>query len=117
MGLFGLSPLVLSFIAGSFFKTADDGLNVSGYTCFLATLTLVVHLIGTINLRTVPSIEPEPPSFANDEETPLIPRSEQDSKQTVKDVLNDSSFWLLAASVGIALGSVGQLFSTCSLLI
>ncbi len=105
MGLFGLSPLVLSFLAGSMFNTSGEELDVAGYARFLAVLTLIIHLLGAILLH-VPVSTPADTGEA----APLLPSQGnlgQEPKQSVGEVLLDHSFWLLAATAGITIGSVG----------
>ena len=132
MSLFGLSPLFLSLLATTFFTSEDGELNVTGFMAFMAILAGVVHLIGAFNLRTpeIQTAKPEPtetPSEldvenevggSSDERTPLIRSKSQsvaevtvitvEQEQTVYDLLKDPSFWLLAVSTLICLGSVSS---------
>ncbi|KAF8509243.1 MFS general substrate transporter [Gautieria morchelliformis] len=120
MALFGLSPLILSFFASTWFTDAQGDLNVSDFTAFLAILTGVVHIIGAITM----TVEVQPkqdvlytsPTFgglpedqageANSEATPLLPKkSGLQTYDRVWDVLRDYHFWVLALVVLLALGS------------
>jgi len=116
MGLFGLSPLLLTIVAGNLFDDGKDELNVIGYTRFLSILTLVANLIGACTLdvkhakrRTE---EAEEDSEA-DEETPLIRStiSLADPLTPLRGVLRDSSFWVLAFIVAMTLGSSEMVIS------
>jgi hypothetical protein len=129
MALFGLSPLILSFFASTWFTDAQGGLNVSGFTAFLAILTGVVHIFGAINmtvevqpiqdpLSASPTIEgPPEDADANSETTPLLPtKSDFQTYDRVWNVLRDYHFWVLALVILLTLGSVRQIFS-CTLLV
>ncbi|KAI0082743.1 MFS general substrate transporter [Panus rudis PR-1116 ss-1] len=48
MALFGFSPLVLSAIANALFTTPESGLDVTHFLAFLAVVSGVVHLFGTL---------------------------------------------------------------------
>jgi hypothetical protein len=109
MGLFGLSPLLFTLVAGSRFNVGNDELDVTGYTRFLSILTLIVHLIGAFTLNVKHSKRRrEQVDGQDDEETPLIRStiSLSDPLTPLRGVLGDESFWLLAFIVAMTLGSV-----------
>lgn len=121
MALFGLSPLILSFFASTWFTRSQGGLDVSGFTTFLSILTGVIHVIGAINMTVEPNpmqdVLSAPPTLqgpsedpeANSETTPLL-----STKPTIMvydriwDVLRDYHFWVLAIVVLLTLGSVSN---------
>lgn len=130
MALFGLSPLILSFLASTWFMEPQRGLNVADYTASLAVLTAIIHLIGAVTLRIEPPIHEEPlntshgdiPARENnsDESDPesetsaLLPKKLYLGKyDSFKDVLRDRHFWILALVSLLILGSVSNfLFSS-----
>ncbi|KAF8575793.1 MFS general substrate transporter [Ramaria rubella] len=118
MALFGLSPLILTVFASTWFTDSQHDLNVASYTAFLAVLTGVVHVIGAINLK----VEPQPKEStysitspagestedleAYSETSPLlIGKVPVQTYARAWDVLCDCHFWLLALVVLLALGS------------
>lgn len=129
MALFGLSPLILSFLASTWFMVPQRGLDVANYTASLAVLTAVIHVIGAFNLRVEPAThqrEATHPSGADvsmedtsDFETsPLLPKkSYLGSYDSFWDVLREPHFWILACVSLLVLGSVSQLFRQLLLLL
>ena len=120
MALFGLSPLILSFFASIWFSDPRRGLDVAGFTAFLAILTGVVHVIGAINMTVEPmsvqdvvsprSLEDrhEGPE-AHSESTPLLPKKPPfQTYDRVWDVIRDWHFWVLGLVVLLTLGSVSN---------
>ena len=110
MGLFGLSPLLFTLIAGNYFNTGNEELDVIGYTRFLSILTLFVNLIGalTLNVKHSKRRAAQSDDEEDDEETPLIRStiSLSDPLTPLTGVLRDATFWLLAFIVAMTLGSV-----------
>lgn len=115
MGLFGLSPLLFTLIAGNRFNTGNEELDVIGYTRFLSILTLVVHLIGalTLNVKHSKRRAEHSDDSEDDEETPLIRStiSLSDPLTPLTGVLRDATFWLLAFIVAMTLGSSEMVIS------
>lgn len=75
MALFGLSPLMLSKIATTFFISPETRLlDVSSFMNLLAGLTGLVHLFGFITLQSVPQAESRIVAVPStpDERTPLV---------------------------------------------
>ncbi|TFK76555.1 MFS general substrate transporter [Pluteus cervinus] len=108
MALFGLSPLLLSTIATTYFISPITGLlDVPSFMDFLAYLTAFTHLVGFVVLRKVNSQPASSQDIAtpSDEQTPLLPPKLnandngspilQDAQSTL-DLLQDPEFWLLA---------------------
>lgn len=110
MALFGLSPLILSFFASTWFTRSQGGLDVPGFTAFLAILTGVVHVIGAVNMTVEPTVgERLEDSEANSETMPLLPTKPPfQAYDKIRDVLRDSHFWVLALVVLLTLGSVSN---------
>lgn len=120
MALFGLSPLILSFFASIWFSDPRRGLDVAGFTAFLAILTGVVHVIGAINMTVEPKSAQDvvsPPSLedrhedpeAHSESTPLLPQKPPfQTYDRVWDVIRDWHFWVLGLVVLLTLGSVSN---------
>jgi hypothetical protein len=128
MAIFGLSPLILSLFASSFFTDSQQNLDVAGFTTFLAILTGVVHVIGAINLNVEPQPELVLPVAPTATEPPLDPVADSETtpllnhKTTVInydrawDLMCDYHFWVLAIIVLLTLGSVSTdnlLFVKC----
>lgn len=125
MAIFGLSPLVLSLIATSFFtESATHSLNAVHFLTFMAILTGVVHFLGAFNLgfrsyashehEHPPSSADETPITAEDEEnenTALLPRKPNHSVSgtgSSLDLLRDPYFWVLGILLLITLGIVSR---------
>ena len=127
MALFGLSPLILSLLASTFFTDPSTGLNVPHFLNFLAITSGVIHLIGAFNMRLCKfqwndSSTPANASTSDeersiDEREPLLPNKDRrlDSQlipvgegRSVIELLKDSHFWLLALVTLILLGSVSR---------
>lgn len=131
MALFGLSPLILSLLASTFFTDPSTGLDVPRFLNFLAITSGTVHLLGAFNMRSCKrqNIVPSTPETAttSDEErptgeheplltnknhrpdSPIIPVREG---RSVIELLKDSHFWLLALVALIILGSVRRHLTT-----
>jgi hypothetical protein len=124
MTLFSISPLILSTFASAWFTRPSGGLDVAGYTAFLAVLTGFVHIIGAINLRV------DPPDALLDP-TPNIHTHNQDDAENpfeaapllggivpvktynrVWDILCEYDFWILAVITLLTLGPVRTQFTT-----
>lgn len=111
MSLFGLSPLLLTIIAGKYFKSGEDELNVTQFTRFLSFLTLIANLIGSLTLDVKHAKRRrEVQDEEADEETPLIMStvSLSDPLTPLRGVLKDPTFWLLAFIVAMTLGTVSS---------
>jgi FtsH-binding integral membrane protein len=108
MATFGLSPLLLSLIAGNLFKYSEDELNVTGYTRFLAIFTMIINLLGAFTLDVKNSKGREVRDEDDNEETPLLRStiSLSDPLTPLGGILSDASFWVLAFIVAMTLGSV-----------
>ncbi|WAQ86257.1 hypothetical protein PtA15_6A889 [Puccinia triticina] len=90
--MFGLSPLLLSFLGVKFFSSPDGSFNSSGYLAFLAILTLIVNITGSIGFQRNDELNLTPSSpHSHDERTPLI--------QTSPPVLNHSMHSKTAATL------------------
>jgi len=124
MALFGLSPLVLSAIATSYFTDPITGLlNVSRYTTFLASLTAFVYIFsalvlhhagsavltvdGEFNTRTAEEVGPgeTTPLLASDLEFTPVPQPSK-LNHTTSELLKTVDFWLLAVFCILTLGVV-----------
>lgn len=115
MALFGLSPLILSFIASTWFMIPERGLDVANYTASLAVLTVIIHLIGAITLRIEPPAHQEPADTSDSDSNESDPESETSALlpkklylgkyDSFKDVLRDHHFWILALVSLLVLGS------------
>jgi hypothetical protein len=131
MALFGLSPLILSLLASTFFTDPSTGLDVPRFLNFLAITSGIIHLLGAFNMRSckLQSISPSTPAPATtsdeersiDEREPLLPNKSHrpDSPiipvgegRSVIELLKDSHFWLLALVALIILGSVSRRLAT-----
>ncbi|PLW40970.1 hypothetical protein PCANC_01973 [Puccinia coronata f. sp. avenae] len=75
--MFGLSPLLLSFLGVKCFSSSDGSFNSSAYLRYLAMLTLIVNVIGLIGLKRTDEYETisVPSSDEHDERSPLIQTS------------------------------------------
>ncbi|KAN0133799.1 Major facilitator superfamily domain containing protein [Lactarius tabidus] len=130
MALFGLSPLILSLLASTFFTDPSTGLDVPRFLNFLAITSGIIHLLGAFNMRSckLQSISPSTPAPATtsdeersiDEREPLLPNKSHrpDSPiipvgegRSVIELLKDSHFWLLALVALIILGSCEMIIS------
>ena len=124
MALFGLSPLVLSAIATSYFTDPITGLlNVSRYTTFLASLTAFVYIFsalvlhhagsavltvdGEFNTRTAEEVGPgeTTPLLASDMEFTATPHPSK-LDHTTSELLKTVDFWLLGVFCILTLGVV-----------
>lgn len=122
MALFGLSPLFLSFIASGFFTDPVTGLNVSHYLCFLAVLTGVVFLFGSIAMRTPPSNRvkstedlDENTRLLVDEARPAQPA--EIHEDSICYVLYDPNFWTLIFLLVVVLGVSEMIMSNMGTLV
>ncbi|KAA1100940.1 putative monocarboxylate transporter mch1 [Puccinia graminis f. sp. tritici] len=73
--MFGLSPLLLSFLGVKCFSSPDGSFNSSGYLAFLAILTLIVNLVGSIGLPRKDELTNVLSSYDPDERAPLLQTS------------------------------------------
>jgi hypothetical protein len=73
--MFGLSPLLLSFLGVKCFSSPDGSFNSSGYLAFLAILTLIVNLVGSIGLPRKDELTYVLSSYDPDERAPLLQTS------------------------------------------
>jgi hypothetical protein len=131
MAFFGLSPLILSLLASTFFTDPSTGLDVPRFLNFLAITSGIIHLLGAFNMRScrLQNIAPSTPATATpsdeehsiDEREPLLPNKNHrpDSPiipvgegRSVMELLKDSHFWLLALVALIILGSVSRRSAT-----
>lgn len=108
MALFGLSPLLLSSIASTWFTDGDDAsFNLARFLSFLAILSGVVHAIGALNLHV-----PAPITLASldeeaDETTTLLPERSTGPSRNSLDLVRDPYFWVLFMLLVVTLGPVG----------
>ena len=132
MTFFGLSPLFLSLLASRYFTDPATGLNITHFMIFLAFASGFTHLIGAFTLRIPTSqcriaSESDSVDSGNDEESstderqPLLPNKtprpevqavHADEGSSVLHLFRDPSFWSLAFTVLMTLGSVSFLFDT-----
>ena len=131
MALFGLSPLILSLLASTFFTDPSTGLDVPRFLNFLAITSGAIHLFGAFNMRLCKTqcTAPSTPASAStgdeersiDEREPLLPNKNHRSDshiipvgegRSVIELLKDSHFWLLALVALIILGSVSRCLAT-----
>jgi hypothetical protein len=124
---FGMSPLFLSLLATTFYTNADTGLDVAGFSAFLALLCGSVNLFGTLALHTPdlratqePLLESElEPGSEPDETTSLlsgVPKGpsvevravpiEEPKTGSMLDLLKDPYFYVLFVILAMILGSV-----------
>jgi len=75
--MFGLSPLLLSFLGVRCFSRPDGSFNSAGYLGSLAILTLIVNAIGLFGLQRKDGFELilAPSTHGHDERSPLIQTS------------------------------------------
>ena len=129
MALFGLSPLILSLLASTFFTDPFTGLDVPRFLNFLAITSGIVHLLGAFNMRSCKLqniVEPVTATTSDeerstDEREPLLPNKNHRpgspimpvrEGRSVIELLKDSYFWLLALVALIILGSVSRHLAT-----
>ncbi|KAJ7156094.1 MFS general substrate transporter [Mycena crocata] len=115
MALFGLSPLLLSYFASTYFTSgADTSLNLVGFLSFLAILTGVVHVIGSFSLR-VPKEHPPTISVSQDAEaretTALLAQRRNNPSDSALHLLRDPYFWVLFMLLIIILGPCEMVIS------
>jgi len=122
---FGLSPLVLSYIASLFFSLPDGQPNVTHFVLFLGIFAGSTHFFCFILLKIFPpsAIAPiehsdeesiERPTLHPHEQTPLLVNANKsttivrsvDHDQSVRSLLKKLDYWLLVLSMFFLLGSV-----------
>ncbi|KAF7338388.1 putative transporter MCH1 [Mycena venus] len=115
--LFGLSPLVLSFVASGFFTDrVDKSLDVVRFLAFLALLTGIVHIIGALNLRVpknhLPPMIVQSPNEEMNETTALLrPESRFNADGSSLDLLRDPYFWIFFMLLVVILGPCEMIIS------
>jgi len=129
---FGMSPLFLSLLATTFYTNADTGLDVAGFSAFLALLCGGVNLFGTLALHT-PNLRAtqQPPAESGletgsepDETTSLLsgaPKGplvellavpvEEPKTGSMLDLLKDPYFCVLFVLLALILGSCEMVIS------
>jgi len=124
MALFGLSPLVLSAIATSYFTDPITGLlNISRYMTFLAFLTVFVYIFSAFvlhyagspmltvgaefNIRTAEGVGPgeTTPLLASDLGFTTVPHPSK-LDHTKSELMKTVDFWLLVTFCILTLGVV-----------
>ncbi|KIY50968.1 MFS general substrate transporter [Fistulina hepatica ATCC 64428] len=122
MALFGLSPLVLSSIASTFFMdTSTDAVNVTHYMAFLAIFTGIIHALGSVILPSGPLVERAPvvtgdlAGSSPDETTRLlneppdqIEGAPPSAAHSTLDLLRELDFWVFLLIVAVNVG-VGEM--------
>ena len=141
LAIFGMSPLLLSWLATHFFTLPEGVLDVTRFFTFMAILTGVVNLFGAIvlpgpaaadipmvpvNEETAMEADPEDDMEAH-EETSLLASSVQSltgldalfaetpEHLTAVELLKNPYFWLFSTSIALVVGAVCRceiLFST-----
>jgi hypothetical protein len=121
---FGLSPLILSYIASLFFCLPDGQLDVTHFVLFLGIFAGSTHFIGFILLKMFPPSAIAPIEHSNEEsidsptldpheQTPLLANKSSttvrtlDHDQSILSLLRKLDIWLLLLSMFLLLGSVG----------
>ncbi|CAG7845890.1 SubName: Full=Related to carboxyl methyl transferase {ECO:0000313/EMBL:CCA77941.1} [Serendipita indica DSM 11827] len=125
---FGLSPLFLSDIASSFFSNEAKELNVTKFIIVLSITAGIAHVVAAAFLRIFPpkatiphtadeEIDNPVPVIHPTEHTPLLsgPNKPTDEvvapEQTIRQLLKDVDFWLLALTMLLLLGSCEMVLS------
>ena len=104
LGLFGLSPLLLSQIGGTFFTTSTGEIDAAAFLSFLSIFLFIINLVGAFGLG-LPAIKPEASDAS--EETPLLasaPRAEQGVSRSLRAFLTGPSVYILAAIILLGTG-------------
>ncbi|KAF8212358.1 MFS general substrate transporter, partial [Mycena galopus ATCC 62051] len=111
--LFGLSPLVLSFVASTFFTSdADKSLDIVGFLTFIAILTGSVHIIGALALRVPPTAAVHLQNEEANETTALLrPDGPNNTNNSSLDLIRDPYFWILFMLLAIILGPCEMIIS------
>ncbi|KAJ7273598.1 major facilitator superfamily domain-containing protein [Mycena haematopus] len=114
--LFGLSPLVLSFVASTFFMDGvDKSLDVVKFLNFLAILTGVVHIIGALNLRVPANNHPammQSQNEAANEATALLHSDGRNQPNgSSLDLVRDPYFWIFFMVLAVMLGPCEMIIS------
>ncbi|KAJ6455693.1 MFS general substrate transporter [Mycena sanguinolenta] len=113
--LFGLSPLLLSSVASTFFTAGvDKSLDIVRFLNFLAILTGTVHIIGALNLRvpannTAAIVHSE--DEAANETTPLLRADGPSANGSTLDLVRDPYFWIFFVVLAIILGPCEMIIS------
>lgn len=117
--LFGLSPLVLSFVASSFFTdSVDKSLDIIQFLNFLAVLAGIIHLIGALNLRVPDAQNPttEHPRIEEADETTALLRPDNrrcnNANGSSLDLVRDPYFCIFFLFLAVVLGPV-SVFCLC----
>lgn len=124
--LFGLSPMFLATMGTAFFPDARDGLDAPRYLLFLAVFCGGANLLGSYGLRPVPKLAALPPiddrealntgdSGQVEESRPLLTRTLSPPPieyETLRQLLGDTEFWILAFVMLIIMGMVRMSLSS-----
>ncbi|KAJ7489823.1 MFS general substrate transporter [Mycena galericulata] len=112
MALFGLSPLLLSSVASTWFTDGDgESLNLVRFLAFLGLLCGVVHIIGALNLRVPLPITSAPRPEEADETAALLPKSSNDCGRALFDLVRDPYFWVFCMLLVVTLGPCEMVIS------
>ncbi|KAJ7905378.1 MFS general substrate transporter [Mycena olivaceomarginata] len=116
--LFGLSPLVLSFVASSFFTdSVDKSLDIIQFLNFLAVLAGIIHLIGALNLRVPDAQNPttEHPRIEEADETTALLRPDNrrcnNANGSSLDLVRDPYFCIFFLFLAVVLGPCEMIIS------
>ncbi|KAF7322887.1 MFS general substrate transporter [Mycena chlorophos] len=109
MALFGLSPLILSFLASTFFMQPDASLDLVGFMTFLAASTGSVLFAGTWILPS--KTETSSLSQDSEETSPLLGGTEHAEPESALALLRDPRFWALFCVLAATLGPCEMIMS------
>nr|GAT47211.1 MFS general substrate transporter [Mycena chlorophos] len=109
MALFGLSPLVLSFLASTFFMQPDASLDLVGFMTFLAASTGSVLFAGTWILPS--KTQASSLSQDSEETAPLLGGTEHAEPESALALLRDPRFWALFCVLAVTLGPCEMIMS------
>lgn len=131
--LFGLSPVLISTLALTFFSHPDEGLDVTRFLQFLAFFCGAVHLFGAFTLHIIPLPEDhssvvleDPEGLVHiDEQTSLLHGERNNTVEvetgiiaaspvkgsSVVDLFKDHHFWALAFVLFVITGSSEMVIS------
>ncbi|POW09693.1 hypothetical protein PSHT_09020 [Puccinia striiformis] len=117
--LFGLSPLLFSFLGVKFFSNLDGSFNSSGYLGFLAISTLIVNVVGFIGLQRKDDSSLTLSPHIHDEQSPLLQTSPplpihsmhpkpaariEGDPDGISNFLASPTVWLLGMAVLLSVG-------------